>query len=546
MVDNTNIEMDDNEKINYAKIFKADPNVNLTLSDLSYFPTDYIMRCVEGNYQGRQIRIKELGDEIYIGDSEDCELSIKYSELESKHCKLTYIQNSIYYSLEDCGSKLGTWKRISNLEESFEITNDYTEFKLFNHYFVIEKLENNHYLRFTETTSNYKGVSKQIMDNSVLTLGKESCIINLGDLKCSENHKFGICKYQNRVFIINNTEEITNEGLFYKLDKEEIALLRAGDIFKIGETSFRLLVHNWGLTTELGDKSRQEDKYCIIDDLRLFDEVVVPFYAVYDGHAGASCSIYLQKNFHRNIRDIINLRKLKSSKNILADLTSAIQEAIIYTDFAFNNEIPFSPHQGSTCVMLFFIANKVICCNLGDSVAILHKSDNSKVFLSKDFKPTRPKEAERVKQKNGFISNEGRLLGLISVSRGFGDWRFKDPKKPENVKKLEVMATYDEYLMSNRAEFRIFEIDYKTCDYIIVVSDGIFQHTSFKSVFDIINNALKYEKQEFNDSLVNVPSASDNVRLEIINRSYAMKNKKKASPTDNMTLILVHLNNITI
>ena len=49
------------------------------------------------------------------------------------------------------------------------------------------------------------------MDNSVLTLGKESCIINLGDLKCSENHKFGICKYQNRVFIINNTEEITNE-----------------------------------------------------------------------------------------------------------------------------------------------------------------------------------------------------------------------------------------------------------------------------------------------------------------------------------------------
>lgn len=541
------MEMDDNEKINYAKIFKPDTSANMTLEDLSFFPTDYLMRCVEGNYTGRQMRLKELGNEIIIGDSDDCELSIKYSGLDDKHCKLSIIENTIYYTLIDLGSKEGTWKRISNLEDAFEVTNDYTEFKLFDNTFVIEKIKEDDktkvQLRLTYTTSNQKIKVYPITEEcSNFCIGKESCVINFEDLKCSEIHKYGITMSEGRIFITNNTEEITNEGLLYKLQKDEIALLRAGDVFKIGESAFRLLVHNWGLSTELGDKSRQEDKCCIIDDLRLFDEVVVPCYAVYDGHGGATCSIFLQKTFHKNIREIINIKKLRTSKNILADMIEAIQTAIIYTDIQFYKDVPFSANHGSTCVIIFFIANKVICCNLGDSVAILHKTDDSKVFLSKDFKPSRPKEQERIKAKNGFISSQGRLLGTISISRGFGDWRFKDPK-PENLRKIDVKDSYDEYLMSNRAEFRIFELDYRTCDYIIVVSDGIFQNTSFKGVFDIINNALKYEKQEFYNSLINVASAADNVRLEIINRSYAMKKKKKGMPTDNMTLILIHLNN---
>jgi len=536
------VEAIDEEKFNFAKILKSEDYNNLSLKDLTYFTTDYIIRCVEGHYQGRQIRLRELGNEFVIGNAEESDLCIKYSDLDEKHCKLKYIENTIYYTLEDLESKTGTWKKISNLEDSFEVIHDNVEFRFFNHRFIIEKKEDGHYLTFTQTCPSNKHTSKKIND-SFLSIGKEACVINLDDLKCSENHRFMILKHNDRVFVINDTEEVTNEGLFYRLRKDEVGLLRAGDIFKIGETSFRILNHNWGITTELGDKSRQEDKFCIIDDLRIFDEIIVPCYAVYDGHAGPACSVYLQKHFHRNLREIIIMKNLKESKNFLPDFISAVQEAIIYTDIAFSEFSPFSPYQGSTCVMLFFIANKVICCNLGDSVAILYKNDDQTVYLSKDFKPSRPKELERVKTKNGFVSNDGRLLGLISVSRGFGDWRFKDPKNPKNVKKMEVNVTYDEYLMSNRAEFRIFDINPLTCEYIIVVSDGIFQHTAESEVFNIINHALKYDKQELNNSLINVNSAADNVRLEIINRIYSNKQKKNKISTDNMTLILVHLNN---
>ena len=541
MVDNQGLDIDfDNEKLNYAKIFKPELTP-LTLTDLTYFPIDYIMRCVEGDYQGRQIRMRCLGNEFYIGSSDKCELSIQYSSLDEQHCKLKYIENTIYFTLEDCKSKKGTWKKIHPFDDSLELTNDKTEFFMFNHIFVVEKKDSFFLLYFTQTTDKHKSEKYELKENDVISIGKSNCIINLEDIKCSEDHKYELINKNGRVFVINKTEEITNEGLFYRLDENEVGLLRAGDVFKIGYTSFRILTHNWGLTTELGDKSRQEDKYCILDDLRLFDEIIIPTYAVYDGHAGPSCSIYLQKYFHKNIRDICKLKNLKNSKNFFLDFFNAVQDAIIYTDLAFQNT-SFGPNQGSTCVMLFFIANKVICCNLGDSVAILHKKDDSKVFLSKDFKPSRNREKERVKAKNGFVSNEGRLLGLISVTRGFGDWRFKDPKRPENIKKMEVLVTYDEYLMSNRAEFRIFEIDPTTCDYIIVVSDGIFQHTSYKMVFDIINNCIKTEKSDSESGLVNVSSASDNVRLEIINRSYMVKTNRK-SAADNMTLILIHLNN---
>ena len=85
--------------------------------------------------------MRELGNNFYIGDSEECELNIKFCKLSEKHCKLKLLGESIYYSLEDCESENGTWKRISNLEDYVEIKQDKTEFKFFNYEFCIEKIK---------------------------------------------------------------------------------------------------------------------------------------------------------------------------------------------------------------------------------------------------------------------------------------------------------------------------------------------------------------------------------------------------------------------
>lgn len=542
----------DQEEINenklYAKILKKESQI-LTLQDLTYFPIDYILRCVEGNYQGKQIKLRDLGDEFFIGESDECELSIKNSNIEIKHAKLKYVKDSIYYIIEDCLTKTGTWKKISNLEDYFEINNDFTEFSLFQYKFTIEKDKNilnneenkKYVLKFIEGNINSNQKEIIIEDGCNLLIGKHDCVIKL-DIPCSEMHQYLIKNISGKVLIINKTYEVTNDGLFYKINKNDITLLRGGDIIKLGDSLFRLLTHNWGLTTELGHKSKQEDKYCIIDDLRIFDEIVVPMYAVYDGHGGFHCSVFLQKHFHKNIKDIIILKNIKESKNILVDLSNALQEAIIYTDFCFYEKEFTSPHQGSTCILLIFIANRIISCNLGDSLAILYKNDDTKIFLSKDFKPLREKEQDRIRSKNAIISKDGRLLGQITVSRGFGDWRFKDPSNKDNLKKLELSnIKFNDYAMSNRAEFRTIEINPFTMKYIIIVSDGVFQYSSFQSVFDIINKYMNMEIVEGENEIVNVPSVVDNVRLDIINKIHGSTVKKKSVTADNMTLILVDL-----
>jgi serine/threonine protein phosphatase PrpC len=271
---------------------------------------------------------------------------------------------------------------------------------------------------------------------------------------------------------------------------------------------------------------------------------VIPYYAIYDGHGGISCSAYLQKNLHNNLREMIRHRNLRNKENFFVDLCEAIQDTIIYTDISYYETDGFSIHHGSTCVFLFFIGNKILCCNLGDSMGILVR-DGKKIYLSKDFRPTREKEKKRILERGGYVTTDGRLLGLISVSRGFGDWKFKDPSKHDILKKsLTKPVNFKDYLISNRAEFRIFDIAPED-EYLILCSDGIFQHATINSpIFEIINKYLELERNSVsnNSNIINIPNVIDNVRLDVVNNIYA-DSTIKGKNADNMTLILIDLHN---
>jgi len=561
----------DQQKIEEKKVFAklhtyADP---IEFRDLQQTPCDYILRCVDGPYEGKQLRLKELGDEIIIGSDKSCNFYLMDETMSNQHSKLSYVHDTSIYLLEDLDSKNGTWIKVSSLEDCYEITEN-TQFKIFEHQFeiifnlnnnnlsnnnlskkessnlsnpsVILPSQNNEKSHIVKFTNGIKAGSEYVIEEeSSLMLGKKGSDIEL-DLQCSENHFYKILKTKNRIFIINCSEEMSEKGLFYRISKKDPIIIRGGDIFKIGKSTFRLLVHNWGFFSEIGDRTHQEDKQCVIDDLRLFDEMVIPYYAVYDGHGGVSCSLYLQKHLHKNLRELIRAKNLQeNSKNFFDDLCAAIQEAIIYTDINYYETEATAIHHGSTCVFIFFIGHKILCCNLGDSISILVKNDK-KVYLSRDFRPTREKEKGRIESRKGYVTSDGRLLGVISVSRGFGDWKFKDPKKKEIIRKIIANKTleFDEYLISNRAEFRIIDYDSVEDQYIIIVSDGIFQHCPNDNyIFDTINKNLSNENKKENGFIKNIPNVVDNVRLDIINSIYSDPNTK--GKADNMTLILIHL-----
>lgn len=78
---------------------------------------------------------------------------------------------------------------------------------------------------------------------------------------------------------------------------------------------------------------------------------------------------------------------------------------------------------GSTAVMVLLTPHHIICCNAGDSRAILFKGGQA-LPLSFDHKPNNPTEMNRVKEAGGFVKYK-RVDGDLAVSRGLGDFRFK-------------------------------------------------------------------------------------------------------------------------
>ncbi|CBI34492.3 unnamed protein product, partial [Vitis vinifera] len=78
---------------------------------------------------------------------------------------------------------------------------------------------------------------------------------------------------------------------------------------------------------------------------------------------------------------------------------------------------------GSTAVVVVVGAEKLVIANCGDSRAVLC-CNGVAVPLSRDHKPDRPDERERVEAAGGNVINwDGfRVLGVLSISRSIGDY----------------------------------------------------------------------------------------------------------------------------
>ena len=68
----------------------------------------------------------------------------------------------------------------------------------------------------------------------------------------------------------------------------------------------------------------------------------------------------------------------------------------------------------------------IFCANSGDSRAILATKGGKCIELSHDHKPENDSEMKRIKEGGGFVE-DGRVQGVIAVSRAIGDWEYKNP-----------------------------------------------------------------------------------------------------------------------
>ncbi|GAB9465159.1 hypothetical protein Gpo141_00002576 [Globisporangium polare] len=109
--------------------------------------------------------------------------------------------------------------------------------------------------------------------------------------------------------------------------------------------------------------------------------------------------------------------------------------------------------------------------NVGDCRAVLCTADGLAVELTKDHKAALPEEKARIEASGGFVHN-GRLDGILAISRGFGDLAHKQDG--------HLIATPDIYerVVSDEDEF------------LLLASDGLFDVLSSQQCVNFIRRKL--------------------------------------------------------
>jgi len=184
-----------------------------------------------------------------------------------------------------------------------------------------------------------------------------------------------------------------------------------------------VLVPEFGVHSRQGCYHENEDRIAIHPSL--CEEV--SFFAVYDGHGGCFTVDFLLEHLHENVCKHIGEKKF--SEVTTDEIATSITEAFAITDSTvIQASRATRDYSGSCACFVLHIANTLCVTNLGDSRAVAAKiSGNSTkvdtIVLSTEHKPRN--EKKRLTQNGGWVSKDGRVNGVLSCSRAFGDRELK-------------------------------------------------------------------------------------------------------------------------
>jgi serine/threonine protein phosphatase PrpC len=163
---------------------------------------------------------------------------------------------------------------------------------------------------------------------------------------------------------------------------------------------------------------------------------------------------------------------------------------------------------GTTAVVVMVAPDWIVCANAGDSRAVYSKHGHRAVPLSYDHKPDDECEERRIREAGGFVSGN-RVEGDLAVSRGLGDYRFKEPVTVLNGNNQIQQATMngtkrilgvDEQKVSPIPDIVVQNRNEDTDEFIIVACDGIWDVETNQECVTMI--AEIFEEGEDDNGLV--------------------------------------------
>jgi len=249
------------------------------------------------------------------------------------------------------------------------------------------------------------------------------------------------------------------------------------------------LVKSYAYCEEPNPNHRQymEDQGIAIENFNNDPNKII--FGLFDGHGGDQVSKFLQENFAIYMKQMMPFNNyFQDFVNLFKTLDEKVKELNC-------------PDAGSTATIVYIERQNdkkyLYCINVGDSRCIIINKKGI-MRLSKDDRVDDPNEKERIIKEGGFIYN-GRIHGILMLSRCFGDWGIKN------------------YGVSCEPHIAKIEInDDDLC--LVIASDGVWvfmKDEEFKVLMDTKMNSLDICKDIITESLNK--GSSDNISCFVIN-----------------------------
>ena len=173
-------------------------------------------------------------------------------------------------------------------------------------------------------------------------------------------------------------------------------------------------VKSYGYYQNQGRRHYMEDEGKVIENVNGDPNNIL--FCLFDGHGGGQVSKFLQNNFGHYMKKILHSDDYNLA---FINLFNQIDKDIKKLN---------CPSVGSTATIVFIEQQEdkrfLYCANIGDSRCVLVKK-NKVVRLSYDHRVADQNEKNRIISNGGIIVN-GRVYGILMLSRSFGDFLTKD------------------------------------------------------------------------------------------------------------------------
>nr|XP_055053522.1 integrin-linked kinase-associated serine/threonine phosphatase 2C isoform X1 [Misgurnus anguillicaudatus] len=277
-----------------------------------------------------------------------------------------------------------------------------------------------------------------------------------------------------------------------------------------------------------GEREEMQDAHVMLPDMtttvtNLPSQVSrLAYFAVFDGHGGARASQFAAENLHHTLAskfpkgDVENLEKLV--KKCLLDSFRQTDEDFLKKA---SSQKP-AWKDGSTATCMLVVDDVLYVANLGDSRAVMCRLEQAEdsgkrkcvtLALSKEHNPTIYEERMRIQRAGGTV-RDGRVLGVLEVSRSIGDGQYK---------RCGVISTPD---------LRRCQLS-RNDKFVLLACDGLFKVFSAEEAVQFVLNIIENEPVEIKEG-----QTEQGARFEGACQRLASEAVRRGS-ADNVTVILV-------